>query len=108
MRCKTMVSYEDFVGSMMERCRTDTHLVRMLNTFDWTTDDYEDCLYFDLIYTINCFHHNETNEYKVMDIYERMLADVIRNGYGHILDRLVIHRDRLFKFWYIKIMMPNA
>uniref|UniRef100_A0A6C0BR04 Uncharacterized protein n=1 Tax=viral metagenome TaxID=1070528 RepID=A0A6C0BR04_9ZZZZ len=102
------LSYEEFVNEMGKRCRTDTHLLRLLSTFDWNSDDYEDCLYFDLIYTINCYSRNETDEYKVMDIYERMLADVIRNGYGHILDRLVIHRDRLFKFWYIKIIMPNA
>ena len=100
------LSYEEFVDAMIGRVRVDTHLVRMMRTFDWSTDDYEECLYFDLIYTANVYH--EDNPHTILAIYERMIKDVINIGYGHILDRLVTNRDRLFKFWYIKVLMPKA
>ena len=100
------LSYEEFVDAMIGRVRVDTHLVRMMRTFDWSTDDYEECLYFDFIYTVNVYH--EDNPRTILTIYERMINDVINIGYGHILDRLVINRDRLFKFWYIKVLMPKA
>jgi hypothetical protein len=100
------LSYEEFVNAMIGRVRVDTHLVRMMRTFDWSTDDYEECLYFDLIYTVNVY--NEDNPHTILSIYERMINDVINIGYGHILDRLVTNRDRLFKFWYIKVLMPKA
>ena len=38
------LSYEEFVDAMIGRVRVDTHLVRMMRTFDWSTDDYEECL----------------------------------------------------------------
>ena len=100
------LSYEEFVNAMIGRVRVDTHLVRMMRTFDWSTDDYEECLYFDFIYTVNVYH--EDNPRTILTIYERMINDVINIGYGHILDRLVTNRDRLFKFWYIKVLMPKA
>ena len=100
------LSYEEFVDAMIGRVRVDTHLVRMMRTFDWSTDDYEECLYFDFIYTVNVYH--EDNPRTILTIYERMINDVINIGYGHILDRLVSNRDRLFKFWYIKVLMPKA
>jgi hypothetical protein len=100
------LSYEEFVDAMIGRVRVDTHLVRMMRTFDWSTDDYEECLYFDFIYTVNVYH--EDNPHTILAIYERMINDVINIGYGHILDRLVTNRDRLFKFWYIKVLMPKA
>ena len=100
------LTYEDFVVAMIGRARADTHLVRMMRTFDWSTDDYEECLYFDLIYTVSLY--NEDDSHTILTIYERMITDVIKVGYGHILDRLVYNRDRLFKFWYIKVIMPKA
>lgn len=101
------LSYEDFVVAMIKRAQVDTHLVRMMRTFDWATDDYEKCLYFDLIYTIS-LNNESDNGWSILNIYERMITDVIRIGYGHILNRLVFNRDRLFKFWYIKVIMPKA
>jgi len=100
------LSYEEFVSIMKTRARNDIHLLRMLSTFEWSTDDYEECLYFNLIYTIT--QNNDIETHKIMNIYERMINDVIHHGHGHILDRLVINRDRLFKFWYIKLIIPNC